>query len=70
LYQIFKIIYSFLTLIQNNGCTELLQQSNYKQVCKLFLLFISADAAQEKEKKYKKVLLPTCVSKSAAHAVI
>jgi hypothetical protein len=29
-------------------------------VCKLYLLFISADAAQEKEKK-KKVLLPTGV---------
>ena len=35
-------------------------------VCKLYLLFISADAAQEKEKKEKKVLLPTGVSKSAA----
>jgi hypothetical protein len=34
--------------------------------CKLYLLFISADAAQEKEKK---VLLPTGVSKSAAHTV-
>jgi hypothetical protein len=30
-------------------------------------LFISADAAQEKEKKNKKVLLLTGVSKSAAH---
>jgi hypothetical protein len=29
--------------------------------------FISADAAQEKEKKRKKVLLPAGVSKSAAH---
>jgi hypothetical protein len=33
-------------------------------VCKLNLLFISADAAQE-----KKVLLPNGVSKSAAHAL-
>jgi hypothetical protein len=30
-------------------------------VCKLYLLFISADAAQEQEKKEKKVLLPTGV---------
>jgi hypothetical protein len=35
-------------------------------VCKLYLLFLSADAAQEKEKK---VLLPTGVSKSTAHTV-
>jgi hypothetical protein len=39
-------------------------------VCKLYLLFISADAAQEKEKKEKKVLLPTGASKSAAHTVL
>jgi hypothetical protein len=32
-------------------------------------LFISADAAKEKEKKRKKVLLLTGVSKSAAHTV-
>jgi hypothetical protein len=38
-------------------------------VCKLYLLFISADAAQEKEKKDKKVLLPAGVSKSATHTV-
>jgi hypothetical protein len=38
-------------------------------VCKLYLLFISADAAQEK-KKENKLLLPTSVSKSAAHIVI
>jgi hypothetical protein len=38
-------------------------------VCKLYLLFISANAAQEKEKKAKKVLLPTGVSKSTAHTV-
>jgi hypothetical protein len=37
-------------------------------VCKLYLLFISADAA--KEKKEEKVLLPTGVSKSIAHAVL
>jgi hypothetical protein len=37
-------------------------------VSKLYLLFISADAAQEK--KGKNVLLPTGVSKSTAHAVI
>jgi hypothetical protein len=37
-------------------------------VCRLYLLFISADAAQEKEKK-KKVLLCTGVLKSAAHTV-
>jgi hypothetical protein len=36
-------------------------------VCKLYLLFMSANAAQEKEKKRKKLLLPTGVSKSAAH---
>jgi hypothetical protein len=36
-------------------------------VCKLYLLFISADAAQEKEKKEKKVLLPIGVSKCKAH---
>jgi hypothetical protein len=35
-------------------------------VRKLYLLFISADAAKEKEKK---VLLPAGVSKSAAHTV-
>jgi hypothetical protein len=34
-------------------------------VCKLYLLLNSANAAQEK----KKVLLPTGVSNSAAHAV-
>jgi hypothetical protein len=39
-------------------------------VCKLYLLFISAYAAQEKEKKDKKVLLPTGISKSSAHAVL
>jgi hypothetical protein len=39
-------------------------------VCKLYLLFISADAAQEKEKKEKKVLLPTGVSKSTVHTVL
>jgi hypothetical protein len=38
-------------------------------VCKLYLLFISANAAQEKEKKEKKVLQPTGVSKSVAHTV-
>jgi hypothetical protein len=39
-------------------------------VCKYHLLFISVDAAQEKEKKKtEKVLLPTGVSKSAAHTV-
>jgi hypothetical protein len=39
-------------------------------VCKLYLLFISVDTAQEKEKtEEKKVLLPSGVSKSAAHAV-
>jgi hypothetical protein len=38
-------------------------------VCKLYLLFISADDAQEKRKKEKKVLLPSGVSKSAAHTV-
>jgi hypothetical protein len=38
-------------------------------VCKLYLLFFSAIAAREKEKKEKKVLLPTCVSKSVVHAV-
>jgi hypothetical protein len=37
-------------------------------VCKLYSLFISADAAQEK-KKEKKVLLPTGVSKSTARTV-
>jgi hypothetical protein len=36
-------------------------------VCKLYLLFLSADA--EKKKKEKKVLLPTGVSKSTAHTV-
>jgi hypothetical protein len=36
-------------------------------VCKLYFLVISADASQEKEKKEKKVLLPTGVSKSTAH---
>jgi hypothetical protein len=39
-------------------------------VCKLYLLFLSANAAQEKEKKEKKVLLPTGVSKSTAHALL
>jgi hypothetical protein len=39
-------------------------------VCKLYLLFISADAAQEEEKKEKNVQLPTGVSKSIAHMVI
>jgi hypothetical protein len=38
-------------------------------VCKLYLLFISIKAAEEKEKKEKKVVLPTGVSKSAAHTV-
>jgi hypothetical protein len=38
-------------------------------VCKLYLLFISANVAQEKEKKEKKLLQPTGVSKSVAHAV-
>jgi hypothetical protein len=37
------------------------------QVCKLYLLFTSADAAQEK--KEKKVLQPTGVSKPVTHAV-
>jgi hypothetical protein len=32
-------------------------------------VFISANAAQEKEKKEKKVLLPAGISKSAAHTV-
>jgi hypothetical protein len=32
-------------------------------------LFITANAAQEKEKKEKKVLQPTGVSKSVAHAL-
>jgi hypothetical protein len=36
-------------------------------VGKLYLLFISANVANEKEKKKKQVLLPACVSKSAAH---
>jgi hypothetical protein len=41
------------------------------QVCKLYLLFLSANAAQEKRrKKEKKVLLPAGVKKSTAHAVI
>ncbi len=35
-------------------------------VCKLYLLFLSADAATKKEKK---VLLPTGVLKSTAHTV-
>jgi hypothetical protein len=39
-------------------------------VCKLYLLFISADAAQEKKKKEKKVLLPRGVSKATAHTVV
>jgi hypothetical protein len=38
-------------------------------VCKLYLLLISADAAQER-KKEKKVLLPNGISKSAAHRVL
>jgi hypothetical protein len=38
-------------------------------VFKLYLLFISADAAQDKEKE-KKVLLPTDVSKSTVHTII
>jgi hypothetical protein len=38
-------------------------------VCKNYLLLLSADAAQEKEKKRKKVRLPAGVSKSAAHTV-
>jgi hypothetical protein len=37
-------------------------------VCKLYLLFLSANAALEKEKN-KKVLLPTGVSKSVVHAL-
>jgi hypothetical protein len=37
-------------------------------VCKLYMLFISANATQDKEKK--KVLLPTGVSKCAAHTVL
>jgi hypothetical protein len=37
-------------------------------VCKLYLLFISANAAQEKEKE-KNVLQPTGVTKSVAHPV-
>ena len=37
-------------------------------VCKLYLLFITANADQEK--KEKKVLQPTGVSKSVAHAVL
>jgi hypothetical protein len=32
-------------------------------MCKLYLLFVSADAAKEKEKKEEKVLLPAGVSK-------
>jgi hypothetical protein len=38
-------------------------------VFKLYLLFISANAIQEKKKKEKKVLLPTGVSKSEARTV-
>jgi hypothetical protein len=38
-------------------------------VCKLYLLFLSADAGKEKEKKEKKLLLPTGVSKSTANSV-
>jgi hypothetical protein len=34
-----------------------------------FLLCFSADAAQEKEKKEKQVLLPAGVLKSVAHTV-
>jgi hypothetical protein len=44
--------------------------SRLKCHCANFIyLFISDDAAQEKEKKEKKGLLPTGVSKSAAHTV-
>jgi hypothetical protein len=39
-------------------------------VCKLYLLFISANVAKEKEKKEKSLLPPTGVSKSAAHTVL
>jgi hypothetical protein len=39
-------------------------------VCKLYLLFISADAAQDKEKKEKQVLLSTGVLKSTVHTVL
>jgi hypothetical protein len=35
----------------------------------LLIVFVSADAAQEKEKR-EKVLLPASVSKSAAHTVL
>jgi hypothetical protein len=38
--------------------------------CKLYLLFLAADAAQEKEKKEKKVVLPAGVSKSVAQTVL
>jgi hypothetical protein len=37
--------------------------------CKIYLLFISVNAAQEKEKKEKIVQQPTDVSKSVAHTV-
>ncbi len=37
-------------------------------VCKLYVLFNSADAAQKKKKR-KKVLLPTGVSKPTIHSV-
>ncbi len=38
-------------------------------VCKFYLLFISADAAQEKEKREESAAVSTGVSKSAAHTV-
>jgi hypothetical protein len=38
-------------------------------VCKLYLLFITADAAQEKEQKRRKCCSPLGVSKSVAHAL-
>jgi hypothetical protein len=42
-----------------------------KRHCANFILFFvfSADAAQEKEKKEKKVLLPTDVSKSVIQSI-
>jgi hypothetical protein len=38
-------------------------------VCKHYILSISVDAAKEKEKKEKRVLLPTGILKSAAQYV-
>jgi hypothetical protein len=68
------IVYSFVAVgyhktRRDGGINTVWTVDFETPVCKLYLLFLSANAAQEKRKKEKKVLLPTGVSKSAVHAV-